>query len=355
MFLSKMLCFKGFFMILAAVSMVIVHILSKTYVEEFRMSVSLSEGKYSVSKASAVLDLARSLTELKIISRRYKTNQIGLLDGRAKFLLKLPPNMGGEFTPKSDEQITCVSDKTAKVLVLFDSPYKDITKRMLIRDSWKKQMRKIGRNHSIYWKFVFIVSQPDPSWRENQLFRIEVKSRRDMLVIERPEQSNQASTKLYSAFRWVLNSCSFEFLLFADTNFMVDVGALYQFVHSKNLHSSKNLFIGHKVSGKVNITYNPMNQSKPHTKNLRLLQDAVFLVSKDVLENTLDPMRWLSSFGKVHDPLKMLALALDGAKVQIATHEQFIGETTSDCKLDPEKSFLVRMPNEKCYSKLLVK
>ena len=346
-FSANMLCFKGLLMMFFAVTTVIIHIMSKKYVEEFRISVAKLQTSNDV-------DIQRNFMELQLLARmfdRYNMREIGMLNERAKSLLKLPP-MGGEFTPKSDEQITCVSDKTAKVLVLLDSPYKDITKRMLIRESWKKQMIKVGKQHSLYWKLVFVVNQPDPSWQESKLFGIEVKSRKDMLVVQRPEQSSQASIKLYSTMRWALNSCSFEYLLFADTSYLIDVASVYTFVHSKKIYSSKDSFIGHELSGKQNITYNPIDQSEPRTKNLEVLQDAVFLTSKEALQNTHNSMRWLSSFGKVHDPLKMVALAMDEAQVKTLTHKQFVGETTNECKVNAVKSFLIRISNEECYEKL---
>ena len=127
------------------------------------------------------------------------------------------------------------------------------------------------------------------------------------------------------------------------------MASVYSFVHSENLHLSKNSFIGHNLSAKENIVYNPIDQSEKRTKNLEVLQDAIFLVSKDVLQNTHHSMRWLSSFGKVYDPLKMVALALDEAQVKISTHKQFVGEASRDCKLDPVKSFLIRVSSEECY------
>ena len=349
-FSAKMLCFKGIFMMVSAVTMVIIHIMSKSYVEEFRMSMAISRNSKHATSHDANID--RNLMELQLLAKifdRYKTREIEMLNGRAKSFLKLPP-LGGEFTPKSDEQIKCVSDKTVKVLVLLDSPYKDISKRMLIRESWKKQMLKVTQKHSLYWKLIFVVNQPDPSWQENQLFGVEVKSKRDMLVIQRPEMENQASIKLYSALRWALKSCSFEYLLFADTNHLIDMATVYRFVHSKKHRLSKNTFIGHKLSETTSITYNPIHQSESRIKTLQVLQDPIFLASKDVLQNTHNSMRWFSSFGKVHDSLKMVALALDEAQVKTLTHKQFVGGSTDDCQLGPIKSFFIRISNEKCYS-----
>ena len=328
------------------------------YITNFKLSMEMSPEIYFKRRANTEsVDLERRFMELQTLAKRFKqfkSSEGELSKGRVKSLLKLPPAVGGEFTPNSDEQVTCSSDETNTLLVLVQSPYKDITKRMLLRDSWRKQVQRMKQNHPLNWKLVFVVSQPEPSWQEIQLFQTEMRFKRDMLVVQRAEQPSEEAIKLYSAFRWTLNSCSFKFLLLTDTNLLIDIASMYQFIHSENVDLSNNQIFGHKLSGRQNITYNSMDQSKPQTKKLETLQYLVFLVQRDVLMKMMQSMRWLSSFGKVKDSLKMVALAMDTVNVKSKLYEQFISDATEDCQIGYKKSLLIRMANEKCYKKLLL-
>ncbi|XP_066931654.1 uncharacterized protein [Clytia hemisphaerica] len=348
---------KVTFMFLVMFVVTMVHIFSKTYVEEFRLSVRLSTKSVTnitLPSDEDVVQTIMNLKKLKSMSGRLEietSKQINVLDKKASVFMKIDSKLG-DYTPNSDTQISCASDKTVKLLVLVQTPYKDITRRMIIREAWKQQMDH--DSNRLNWKMVFVVSSPDQGWEEKNFFRTEMKFKRDMLLVERPERQSESAKKLYSALRWSANGCKFEYLLMTDSNTKLNFKAIYNIMHSPNM-TKGNLVMGHKLTEKSSITFRPVKTSITKTELISRFSSTQFLMSRDVLTKVLHLLRWYSTHGRVQQPMAMLALAMKDRLISPLEYKHFLTKLPNDCKVTIEKTLLMQTHNDDCFRNPLMK
>jgi len=348
------------FMFLVMFGVVFIHILSKTYVEEFRLSLSISTYEHSNRTKVSLVALERSihkLETLQILKEKFQHTEEKLNEKTAKPLktfMKKDLNQGG-FTQNSDKQISCLSDTTSKVLVMMRTSYKDIGRRMKVRDSWSKQIKNFGKNKTteslVNWRLVFIVSTPDPEWEGQQLFYTEMKFRKDMLQVERQENPTQDSIKLYSSLLWAWSSCKFEYLLIVDSDSLINVMSLYNLLHASNL-PRLNVYIGHRTKIEQINYLSKADDSSQQVKSLSLLTNNSFLLSNDVLARSMEWLKWHSTFSGVTKPMVTLALAMQEIDVKPKTNQHFLRMAGGNCTLHEKDAVILKVKDESCYKRL---
>ena len=348
------------FVFMLVFGIIIIHILSKTYVEEFRFAVSISTYEQNNLTDESIVLLQRNIQKLKtlqMLKENFKytsEHQIENTDKSLKNFMVKDTNRGG-FTQNSDKQISCLSDTTSKVLILMRTSYKDIGKRMAARDSWSKQIKNFRENKTpesmVNWKLVFVVSTPDPEWEGHELFDTEMKFQRDMLQVERQESATQDSIKLYSSLLWAWSSCKFEYLLVVDSGSVINVPSLYNLLHASNL-PKLSVYLGYQTKIEQVKYLSKAESDTQKVKSLRLFTDYSFLLSNDVLGRSLEWLKWHSIFSGVNKPMVTLALSMQEISVKPITNKSFLRVDNGNCTLHGNDAVILKVKDENCYKRL---
>ena len=264
----------------------------------------------------------------------FKTVYAVLISLKSKFFAKFSHNTEISQTPVSglvrksqDTGIFLHNDKgqllcgtsTLKVLILIVSDHKELDLRMSIRQTWAnkaamtaKYIKHGGLAAEFKWRKLFVISRGDDDWAGAQFVRTELLMQPDILEVEIQEHPTKRALKLYSALRWALNNCNFQYLMYTTAQNFVNLPALYNFLHRAALMERKDLYAGNLFWESVllpNLTRHEEKEFLPKTK-LQYIKGESSILSRPSLETVINDLAYLSTFFVSIKPDIMVAGAM---------------------------------------------
>lgn len=268
----------------------------------------------------------------------------------------------GMFLHNDKGQLLC-GTTTLKVLILIVSNHNDLDLRMAIRKTWANKAAmtakyiKHGRLATEFkWRKLFVISRGDSDWAGARFVQTELLMQPDILDVEIQEHPTKQAMKLYSALRWALNNCNFQYLMYTTAQNFINLPELYNFFHPSPMMENSDLYAGNLVDETIFLP-NMTNREKNEFMKMRLqfIEGESSILSRPLLEAVIDDLAYISTFyGSIKSDI-MVATAMHKHKVKATNIKNFIKRLDCPDKCcDNSKEFIqVHETNPNCFRTLI--
>jgi Galactosyltransferase. len=226
----------------------------------------------------------------------------------------------GMFLHNDRGQLLC-GTRTLKVLILITSNYYELDIRMKIRKTWAdkhastaRYVHSNGRYMEFKWRNLFVIGGIDESWSGRQFVETETRMQPDILEVEIQEHGTKKAPKLYSALRWVLNNCNFQYIMYTTAQHFVNLPALYNFLHLESIRPIKKLYAGNVIEESVklpSLVRGPGGHIYLEKARVSYVTGNSAILSRDALREVIDKLAYLSVFTSLNQNIMIAASMKD--------------------------------------------
>ena len=364
---NSLICYSVvlFMVIYAGICIYYIGIGPDLAIEEFTSTTRNDKNNKKISSSRSRVPFAATyamLNNLRLnILERFSENT-GIIKTPVSRLVRKSQDTG-MFLHNDKGQLLC-GTTTSKVLILVFSNYKELGYRMSIRHTWASKVAttnkyiKQGRQALEFkWRKLFVISRAGEEWDGSQFVRTELLMQPDILEVEIQEHPSKGAMKLYSALRWALNNCNFQYLMYTNAQHFVNLPVLYNFFHRADIIKIKDLYAGHLVRKSIhfpNLTRHLERKFLPKNENEFIEGDSGAILSRSSLETIINDLAYISTSLGSTKPDIMIAAAMHHHKILAKSVSNFVKklDCSNHCCLNSKGFILVYETKSRCFNEL---